>query len=170
MIYQNSEFNGTLRDWSKRLKASLPAAHPERWPVPDGEDAPVAAIPSVPEPLPPTADELLQYLESARKSVEEQGVTVGGIRYSGSPAGRQTLSEAIRYADSEEVELFTSWKDSDNQYHANHPVADVKLALAAILTQRGALIAKEAIYAQQIIAEQVTTFAEIDAIEWIVIA
>jgi len=103
--------------------------------------------------------ELAALIESQRKAAEAQGVTVNGIRYSGDPSNRAALLEVIQFAREAQLTTFASWKDSDNQFHANHPVADVEQALQAIAHRRGALIALEGQYATQVAA------GELDSIE-----
>lgn len=85
----------------------------------------------------------LRALESARKTAEAVGVTVNGIRYSGSQSNRQALSEALQAATEFQITTFTSWKDSDGVYHSDHPVTDVHQAYGLIGQRRMALIAKE---------------------------
>lgn len=93
---------------------------------------------------------LLAELEGLRKAEEEQGVSVNGVRYSGTQGNRQALQEALNAAAVHGLTVFTSWKDSDGMFHPNHPVADVHEALSAIGLRRMALIAKEGEYAEQI--------------------
>jgi len=56
---------------------------------------------------------------------------------------------------------FESWKDSDNVFHANHPLADVRDAYRAIGARRSQLIAAEGEYAAQIIAGTLTDLSEV---------
>jgi hypothetical protein len=56
---------------------------------------------------------------------------------------------------------FESWKDSDNVFHANHPLADVRDAYRAIGIHRVALIAAEGEYAAQITAGTLTDLSEV---------
>ena len=51
---------------------------------------------------------------------------------------------------------FESWKDSDNVFHASHPLADVRDAYRAIGIHRVALIAAEGQYADKIISGALT--------------
>ena len=104
----------------------------------------------------PTADQLLQRLTQARKEQEHQGVTVNNIRYAGDPGNRQALQEAISFMDDAGLTEFESWKDSDNVFHASHPLADVRDAYRAIGIRRVALIAAEGQYAAQIISGTLT--------------
>lgn len=101
-------------------------------------------------------------VQKQRKDVEAAGVTVNGVRYAGDQGNRQALSEAIMAADDSGSEMFTSWKDSDGGYHANHPVADVKDALRAIGQRRSALIALESLYVGQIVDELI----DIHDLDW----
>ena len=48
------------------------------------------------------------------------------------------------------------WKDSDNVFHANHPLVDVVDAYRAIGARRAQLIATEGQYADQIISGTLT--------------
>lgn len=82
-------------------------------------------------------------IEADRKAQERDGVTIDGIRYAGDPDNRQALREAIEYADAEQLLAFTSWKSSDGQFLADHPVDAVRAAYQAIGAQRSQLIAKE---------------------------
>ncbi|MBZ9576732.1 DUF4376 domain-containing protein [Modicisalibacter sp. MOD 31.J] len=121
-----------------------------------------------------TADELAQRLadaqdvkrreiEDARKAAEAQGITLNGIRYGGDPENRQALREAVDLADAQSLNTFPSWKDSDDQFHADHPVADVRQALLDIAARRSQLIEREAQLAAQI---QAATLETIDTITW----
>ena len=55
-----------------------------------------------------------------------------------------------------------AWKDSDNQFHQDHPVADVKDALRLIGQRRSALIALESLYVGQIVYELI----DIHDLDW----
>jgi hypothetical protein len=103
--------------------------------------------------------ELVALIEPQRKVAEAQGVTVNGIRYAGDPSNRAALLEVIQFAREAQLTTFVSWKDSDSQFHANHPVADVEQALLAIAQRRSALIALEGQYAAQVLA------GELDSVE-----
>ena len=109
----------------------------------------------------PTTDQLLQQLTQARKEQETQGVTINGIRYAGDPGNRQTLQEAITYIEDAGLTKFPKWKDSDDVFHADHPLADVKDAVRAIGARRSQLIAAEGEYAAQIIAGTLTDLTEV---------
>jgi hypothetical protein len=112
----------------------------------------------------PTTDQLLQQLTQARKEQERQGVTINGIRYAGDPGNRQALQEAIAFMDDAGLTEFEGWKDSDNVFHANHPLADVRDAYRAIGIRRVALIAAEGEYAAQIIAGILTDLTETEVV------
>ena len=109
----------------------------------------------------PTTDQLLQQLTQARKEQERQGVVINGIRYAGDPGNRQTLQEAITYLEDAGLTEFPTWKDSDDVFHADHPLADVKDAARAIGARRSQLIATEGEYAAQIIAGTLTDLSEV---------
>jgi transposase len=109
----------------------------------------------------PTTDQLLQQLTQARKEQETQGVTINGIRYAGDPGNRQALQEAISFMDYAGLAKFARWKDSDNVFHANHPLADVRDAYRAIGVHRAQLIAAEGEYAAQIAAGTLTDLSEV---------
>jgi len=109
----------------------------------------------------PTTNQLLRQLTQARKSQERQGVTINGIRYAGDPGNRQTLQEAIAYIEDAGLTEFPTWKDSDDVFHADHPLADVKDAARAIGARRSQLIAAEGEYAAQIIAGTLTDLSEV---------
>ena len=109
----------------------------------------------------PTTDQLLQRLTQARKEQETQGVTINGIRYAGDPGNRQALQEAIAFMDDAGLTEFPGWKDSDNKFHVNHPLADVVDAYRAVGMRRVALIAAEGEYAAQITAGTLTDLSEV---------
>ena len=109
----------------------------------------------------PTAGQLLSQLTAARKEQERQGVTINGIRYAGDPSNRQTLQEAIAYIEDAGLTEFPAWKDSDDVFHADHPLADVKDAARAIGARRSHLIAAEGEYAAQIISGTLTDLTEV---------
>ena len=109
----------------------------------------------------PTTDQLLQQLTQARKDQERQGVTINGIRYAGDPGNRQALQEAIAFMEDAGLTEFPKWKDSDNQFHVDHPLADVRDAYQAIGVHRVQLIATEGDYAEQIIAGTLTDLSEV---------
>ena len=56
---------------------------------------------------------------------------------------------------------FPAWKDSDDVFHADHPLADVKDAARAIGARRSQLVAAEGEYAAQIIAGTLTDLTEV---------
>jgi hypothetical protein len=109
----------------------------------------------------PTTSQLLQRLTQARKEQEHQGVTINGIRYAGDPGNRQALQEAIAFMEDAGLTKFPKWKDSDNQFHIDHPVADAVDAYRAIGERRAALIAIEGEYAEKIIAGTLTDLSEV---------
>jgi len=114
-------------------------------------------VPSVGE----ISQALITQLTAARKEQERQGVTINGIRYAGDPGNRQTLQEAIAYIEDAGLTEFPAWKDSDDVFHADHPLADVKDAARAIGARRSHLIAAEGEYAAQIIAGTLTDLTEV---------
>ena len=109
----------------------------------------------------PTTEQLLSQLTAARKEQERQGVTLNGIRYAGDPGNRQALQEAIAYIEDAGLTEFPTWKDSDDVFHADHPVADAVDAYRAIGMRRVALIAAEGEYAAQITAGTLTDLSEV---------
>ena len=109
----------------------------------------------------PTTNQLLQQLTQARKAQEQQGIMINGIRYAGDPGNRQTLQEAITYLEDAGLTEFPTWKDSDDVFYADHPLADVKDAARAIGARRSQLIAAEGEYAAQIIAGTLTDLTEV---------
>jgi len=111
----------------------------------------------------PTTEQLLSQLTAARKEQERQGVVINGIRYAGDPGNRQALQEAIAFMDDAGQTEFESWKDSDNQFHADHPLADVVVAYQVIGARRAELIATEGEYAAQITGG---TFTDLSLVTW----
>jgi hypothetical protein len=109
----------------------------------------------------PTTDQLLQQLTQARKAQELQGVTINGIRYAGDPGNRQALQEAIAFMDDAGLTEFPKWRCSDDEFHVNHPLADVFDAYRAVGMRRVALIAAEGEYAAQITAGTLTDLSEV---------
>jgi hypothetical protein len=109
----------------------------------------------------PTTNQLLQQLTQARKEQETQGVTINDIRYAGDPGNRQALQEAISFMDDAGLTEFPGFKDSDNGFHVDHPVADVVDAYRAIGMRRVALIAAEGEHAAQITAGTLTDLSEV---------
>jgi len=104
---------------------------------------------------------LITQLTAARKEQERQGVVINGIRYAGDPGNRQALQESIGFMDDAGLTEFESWKDSDDEFHVNHPLADVFDAYRAIGMRRVALIAAEGEYAAQITAGTLTDLSEV---------
>jgi len=109
----------------------------------------------------PTTDQLLQQLTQARKEQETQGVTINGIRYAGDPGNRQALQEAIAFMEEAGLTEFPGWKDSDNKFHVDHPLADVVQAYRAIGIQRVNLIATEGNHANKIISGKITDLKKV---------
>jgi hypothetical protein len=102
-------------------------------------------------------------LSAERKFQERQGVVINGIRYAGDPGNRQALQEAIAFMDYAGLTEFESWKDSDNVFHASHPLVDVVDAYQAIGARRAQLIATEGEYAAQITGG---TFTDLSLVTW----
>ena len=109
----------------------------------------------------PTTDQLLQQLTQARKDQEHQGVTINGIRYAGDPGNRQAISEAMQFMADAGATEFPIWKDSDDAFHANHPLTDVVDAYRAIGVRRVQLIAAEGQYAVQVQDGTMTDLSEV---------
>jgi hypothetical protein len=109
----------------------------------------------------PTTEQLLQQLTQARKEQETQGVTINGIRYAGDPGNRQALQEAIAFMEDAGLTEFPKWKCSDDEFHVNHPLADVFDAYQAIGERRAALIAIEGEYAEKITEGTLTDLGEV---------
>jgi hypothetical protein len=109
----------------------------------------------------PTPEQLLAQLSAARKEQEQQGVTINGIRYAGDPGNRQALQESIAFMDNAGLTEFPKWKCSDDEFHVNHPLADVFDAYRAVGMRRVALIAAEGEYAAQITAGTLTDLSEV---------
>lgn len=105
---------------------------------------------------------LASRLSKFRKEAEAEGVVVEGARFSGDPANRQALNEALQMAERMGNTIFSSWKDSDDKFHSEFPVAKVEEALLAIGTRRQALIAKEAAYAQQVMNGEIDNIRQLD--------
>ena len=114
-------------------------------------------VPSVAE----ISQALISQLTAARKEQEQQGVVINGIRYAGDPGNRQSLQEAIAFMENASLTEFPTWKDSDDVFHADHPLADVKDAARAIGARRSQLVAAEGEYAAQIIAGTLTDLTEV---------
>ena len=94
-------------------------------------------------------------IKAARKEAESSGVMLNGVRYAGDSGGRQALRDAVSAAEEAGMTVFSIWKDSDGQYHNNHPLSEVKAALAQISQRRSALIALEALYVNQVAAGEI---------------
>ena len=109
------------------------------------------------------AAQLSPEIERQRKEAEAEGVVVNGVRYSGSPDNRASLLEVVQFAREASVTTFPQWKDSDDNFHANHPLADVEQALQAIAPRRSALIAKEGQFIGQAEAGSLTG---IEGLDW----
>jgi len=109
----------------------------------------------------PTTEQLLQRLTQARKEQERQGVTINDIRYAGDPGNRQALQEAIAFMNDAGLTEFPGWKDSDNKFHVDHPLADVVQAYRAIGIQRVTLIATEGNHANKIISGKLTDLKKV---------
>jgi hypothetical protein len=109
----------------------------------------------------PLIDRLLRQLTWDRKDQERQGVTLNKIRYAGDPGNRQALQESIAIMADAGLTEFAGFKDSDNGFHVDHPVADVVDAYRAIGMRRVALIAAEGEYAAQITAGTLTDLSEV---------
>jgi len=109
----------------------------------------------------PTTNQLLWQLTQARKFQERQGVAINNIRYAGDPGNRQALQEAITYLEDAGLTEFPKWKCSDDEFHVDHPLADVLDAYRAVGVRRVALIAAEGEYAAQIIAGTLIDLSEV---------
>jgi len=134
--------------------------------VPGKDGYPVLADPP-PLPIADLAARQRASIEDGRKSAEAAGVTVNAIRYAGDPGNRAALREALDFASAQGLTTFASWKDSDDVFHADHPVADVDQALNDIAARRGQLIAREGELVAQInAAEKNGDRAGIEAVTW----
>jgi len=109
----------------------------------------------------PTTEQLLGQLSAARKAQEQQCVTINNIRYAGDPGNRQALQEAIAFMNDAGLTEFPKWKCSDDEFHVNHPLADVVDAYQAIGERRAALIAIEGEYAEKITEGTLTDLGEV---------
>lgn len=121
--------------------------------------------PAIDRPIDEVKATALERIKQARFHKEDEGVTVHGVRYSGSQSNRQTLDEAVRSAHRLGQFEFQRWKDSDNNFHKNHPVADVEQALDLIAQNRGILIATEGEKAELITLAQ-SVFDVVEAAGW----
>lgn len=108
-------------------------------------------------------DGLIARIESQRKAAEADGVTINGVRYGGEPSNRQALGEALEFASASEATVFPGWKDSDNQFHADHPVADVLSAYQAIGQRRSQLIGLEGQYIAEV---EDGTLTDVSGLDW----
>ncbi|MCE8004211.1 DUF4376 domain-containing protein [Billgrantia ethanolica] len=116
-----------------------------------GKEPPVDALDEEPpEPLADLAARQRIAIESARKAAEAEGIRHNDIRYAGDPENRQAIREALEAAEDAGMQAFNRWKDSDNRFHVDHPVADVWAALRAIATRRSQLINREGDFVAQI--------------------
>jgi len=111
----------------------------------------------------PTTAQLIAQLTAERKLQEQQGVTVNDIRYAGDPSNRQAIAEAMQFMADAEATEFPVWKDSDDVFHANHPLTDVVGAYRAIGVRRVQLIAAEGQYAAQVVDGSLT---EVTGLTW----
>ena len=111
----------------------------------------------------PTTAQLIAQLTAERQAQERMGVTVNGIRYAGNPSNRQAISEAMQFMADAETTEFPIWKDSDDGFHVNHPLADVVDAYRAIGVRRVQLIAAEGQYAAQVADGSLT---EVTGLTW----
>lgn len=152
---------------SKSHHQSLLAGHSNgKQIVSDADGYPLLADPA-PVPISDLAKRQRTAIENARKAAEADGVTVNTIRYAGDPGNRAALREALDFADTQGLTTFASWKDSDDVFHANHPVADVRQALNDIAARRSQLIAREGELVAEInAAEQAEDREALEAIEW----
>ena len=108
-----------------------------------------------------TREKLASRIPDERKKREAEGVTVNGIRYAGDAGNRQALNEALQYADDASLAVFDRWKDSDGQYHPDHPVSDVRSALNAIAARRNALFSLEASHVDAVMNGAVTDLGDL---------
>ena len=104
---------------------------------------------------------LITQLTAARKEQERQGVVINGIRYAGDPGNRQALKEAIEFMNEAGLTEFPKWKCSDDEFHVDHPLADVVQAYRAIGIQRVNLIATEGNHANKIISGKITDLKKV---------
>ena len=119
------------------------------------------------EPLADVAVRKRTNLENGRKAAESAGITLNSLRYAGDPSNRQALMEALDLADSTGQTTFATWKDSDDKFHSDHPVADVRQALHDIAARRGELIAREGeLNAQIDAALEAEDRDALEAVEW----
>lgn len=105
---------------------------------------------------------LLIELKTIRKEREAEHVLVNNIPYSGDRNNRQSLNEAISFAESVGITKFELWKDSNGNFHSNHPVKDVVKALEKINSRRSALITLEGKYREKIKSGKITSLSKLD--------
>jgi hypothetical protein len=106
-------------------------------------------------------DGLVSQIQAGRKQAESNGISLNAVRYAGSPSDRQALSEAIAFATDAGATVFPSWKDSDNNFISNHPVADVEAAYRAIGQNRMRLISLEGTLVAQVANGELTDYATV---------
>lgn len=106
---------------------------------------------------------LSREVKKQRKEAEAFGVVINDVRYAGTPGNRQDLSEAIEFAHKKEITEFLIWKDSDDTFHLNHPVAEVEQAREEIASRRSEMIALEGKYQSQIMSGEITS---VDNLDW----
>lgn len=111
----------------------------------------------------PTVEQIAARIPELRYAEESKGVTVNGVRYAGDESNRQALREAVEFMEDAGATEFPTWKDSDGQYHAGHPLADVKGAYRAIGQRRSHLIGLEGQYVAQALAGELT---DLDGLDW----
>ena len=111
----------------------------------------------------PTIDERLQQLTADRKEQERQGLKINNIRYAGDPSNRQAMQEALSFMEDAGLTEFTSWKDSDDKFHATHQLSEVRDAYRAIGERRAHLIQFESQCASQIMEG---TLTDLTALVW----
>lgn len=108
-------------------------------------------------------DGLISQIESQRKQAEAEGVIINGIRYSGDPSNRQSLGEALTFANAANLTEFAGWKDGDGVFHASLPVADVQQAYQAIGQRRSQLIGLEGQYQSDV---EAGTLTDVSGLVW----
>lgn len=113
------------------------------------------------------SDRKRREIEVARKADEADGVTINGVRYSGSPENRQSLADALELASEEGITEIAPWKDSDDAFHVSVSVNDVRQARSQIIKRRAVLISQEE---ERFAAIDAALAAEdraaIEAVEW----
>ena len=106
---------------------------------------------------------LINQLERIRKEKEHEGVIINNVRYSGSQNNRVALNEALQHAEKATLTSFSRWKDSDGEFHLDHPVSDIEQALDAIALKRSSLINLEGQYKEDILDGKITS---LDDLQW----